>query len=91
MKSIMPTEKGTCYLCKRVCDTELHHIFGNRNRKLSDKDGLTVYLCHRCHWRVHNGSESAALRYRLHVEGQEKYEETHTLEEFRARYGRNYL
>lgn len=94
MKSIMPTEKGVCYKCKKVCDTQLHHIFSGSRRRNADQDGLMVYLCPCCHFRCHNtvnGKSAAEFRHPLYVDAQEKYEETHTREEFRARYGRNYL
>lgn len=49
-KSIMITRKGQCFLCGRFCQTEKHHIFeGSGRRKLSEKYGLWVYLCHECH------------------------------------------
>lgn len=102
MKSIMDTEDGKCYLCGRITGTETHHIFsGTANRKLSDADGLTVELCHLCHYRVHNGKQAPMLRYMLHLEGQTRYEEHYgpdlqaqgidPHEHFRRRYGRNYL
>lgn len=101
MKSIMDTVKGRCYLCGKECDTHLHHICGGSNRKISDRDGLTVYLCPLCHWRCHNGEQSPFVRYKLHREGQMRWMEVHgaeilregkdPVEEFRKRYGRSYL
>lgn len=101
MKSIMDTEPGRCYLCGRITGTETHHIFSAGNRKLADADGMTVELCHLCHWRCHNGSESPKYRFELHTEGQKRWEETYGVKlldegknpraEFMKRYGRNYL
>ena len=49
-KSIMPFDaKGRCYLCAKQRPTEEHHIFGGGMRKLSEKYGLKVHLCHWCH------------------------------------------
>lgn len=49
-KSILVTEKGKCFLCRRYGQTEKHHIFeGSGRRRLSEKYGLWVDLCHRCH------------------------------------------
>ena len=46
-------EEKRCWLCGRngaEDPLDVHHIFGGANRKLSDRFGLTVYLCHeRCH------------------------------------------
>ena len=50
----MKTTKGECYLCKRWCNTEEHHIFeGTANRKISEQEGLKVYLCPGCHRFIH--------------------------------------
>ena len=97
----MDTEKGRCYLCGCHRETELHHIFGGSNRRVCDQDGTTVYLCHRCHWRAHNGSESPYVRYKLHRDGQMRWMEVYGAEilkagkdpvcEFMKRYGRNYI
>lgn len=101
MKSIMDTEQGKCYLCGRETVTECHHIFGGSNRRISDKDGMTVYLCRLCHWRCHNGENSPIVRYRLHKDGEIRWiehfgpdilkEGGDPIAEFMKRYGRNYL
>lgn len=55
MNSIIQ-DKKRCYVCGNP-NVELHHIFyGTANRKLSDKYGLTVWLCplhHRGNVGVH--------------------------------------
>lgn len=94
-KSIMPGNiKGRCYFCRRICNTENHHIFYGRNRKRSDVDGMTVYLCHSCHNEPPNGvhfnktrdmfikrlGQGTWMRY---------YGKTH--DDFIQAYGRNYL
>lgn len=91
-KSIMPAnEKGRCYICDRKCPTQEHHIFGGANRKISDREGLTVYLCADCHTGnqgVHRNKELMDYMHRL---GQIVYEEKHTRQEFMQLFGRNYL
>lgn len=47
-KSILQKDKE-CFLCTRMQDLEQHHIFGGPNRKWSEKYGLKVWLCPRCH------------------------------------------
>ena len=57
-KSIMQTEHE-CYLCGRRFGLERHHVLaGTANRRLSEKYGLWVYLCHNCH----TGNGGAQLR-----------------------------
>ena len=45
------TDEGIpkCYICGRTRWIEHHHVYGGANRKLSEKYGLVVPLCHRCH------------------------------------------
>lgn len=87
-----------CWLCGRNGNgdpLDAHHIFGGANRKLSEKYGLVVPLCHR---RCHESGNLAAHRNkdtmrRLHEWGQRKAmeEQGWSIEEFRAVFGRNYL
>ena len=75
---------------------EEHHIFfGTANRKLSEKDGLKVWLCqyhHRGTKGVH-GKDGHELDERLKSIAQmfymQKYNKTE--DEFIKRYGKNYL
>ena len=87
-----------CFLCGRNGTTDpldAHHIFGGANRKLSERFGLVVHLCHdRCH---ENGKDAAhrnaATAQALHEYGQRLAMERNgwSIEEFRAVFGRNYL
>lgn len=94
MESILTTQPGICYLCQRHTHTECHHIyFGHGRRKISDKHGFIVYLCHAHHrgtYGVHGefGEENNMDLKRI---CQAKYEETHTREEFRQLIGKSYL
>ena len=48
-KSIIQ-ESRECYFCGRMTDLERHHVFGGvANRPISEKYGLTVWLCPECH------------------------------------------
>lgn len=92
------TEEKHCWLCGRngnVDPLDKHHIFGGPNRKLSEKYGLVVYLCHdRCHengvYAVHRCKETADL---LHRCGQRKamHDQGWTKEDFIRIFGKNYL
>ena len=57
-ESIMPTEKGICYICGCNQGRERHHcLHGTANRQKAEEHGLWVWLCHECHrtgkWSVH--------------------------------------
>lgn len=93
MKSILNTEKGTCYICGRRCPTEEHHIFNQTAyRKKSEADGLKVFLCYDCHHnRVHG--KDAESKYYLKRIGQRAWMDTYHggTAAFVERYGKNYL
>lgn len=101
-KSLLDTQKGKCFRCGRYTITERHHIFGGvANRRLSEQDGLWVYLCTGCHNIPPNGvhfNPQTALW--LHRIGQEAYEKKmaenglnaeEARRAFMQRYGKNYI
>lgn len=93
MKSIIAeNEKGTCYLCGRIGQTEEHHIFCGSNRRFSESHGLKVHLCPYCHRDNKAGvhSDPKKAQY-LHEIGQKAFEKTHTRKEFMMIFGKNYL
>ena len=87
-----------CFLCGRNGNgdrLERHHIFGGANRKLSEKYGLTVWLCgSRCHrdgaFSAHSNADVAEY---LHKYGQLKVmtEQSWDVEKFIEVFGKNYL
>lgn len=90
-------ELRECFLCGRNGRgdrLERHHIFGAANRKLSEKYGLTVWLCgDRCHrngeYSAHRNADTAAY---LHRYGKRKaLNEGMTREQFRELFGKDYL
>lgn len=91
-KSILQTEKR-CFLCGSQTWLEEHHIFeGTANRKISEKNGFKVYLCHYCHNEPPKGVHfNRANNLKLKRACQRKYEETHTREDFMRLIGKNYL
>lgn len=92
-------EHRKCFLCERV-ETEynrleVHHIFQGRGRRqISDRYGLTVLLCHKCHneppYGVHQNADTMLL---LHQYGQRKamIEQGWTVQQFIEVFGKNYL
>ena len=89
MKSILQNEKR-CFLCVSTQNLELHHcIHGVANRKIADREGLTVWLCHSCHSKVHDSDRELDLK--LIQFAQSVYESKHSREEFRALFGKSWL
>ena len=93
MKSIIQEIKE-CYVCKTTYNLHLHHIFyGTANRKISDKNGFTVYLCqyhHEGDYGVH-GKYGDKLNRELKQLCQKKFEEKDTRDNFIKLIGRSYL
>jgi hypothetical protein len=90
MKSIIQNEKK-CWVCGSTRHLEKHHCFGASNRKLSEKFGLTIWLClehHRGNTGVHFNPELADM---VHRHAQTVFEKEHSREEFMTIFGRNYL
>ena len=96
-RSILQEKTGECYICRalgiyRIQPVQEHHIFGNvANRKISEAEGLKVYLCLPHHTdgaaAVHNNKN---MMHWLKVKGQLAYEEEHSREEFMELIGKNY-
>lgn len=91
-------EYKTCFLCGRNGNgdpLEHHHIFGGDRRKLSEKYGLYVYLCHsRCHiYGPYSPHQNGEVMDYLHKYGQRKAmkEQGWTTEDFMKVFGANYL
>ena len=55
MQSIIDgNRKDRCYICGRYGSMQEHHMMhGTANRRNAEHYGLKVYLCPRCHHRVH--------------------------------------
>ena len=90
----------TCYLCVRLHGDyrihkyrEEHHIFlGNPGRKLSEAEGMKVYLCQDHHQTgpeaVHKNRKISRL---LQQDAQRAFEKTSSREQFMKLFGRNYI
>lgn len=91
-KSILSNKKK-CFVCGKTGMLDVHHIYGGRNRSVSDANGFWVYLCRWCHTggghSIHNDPEHR-LDNELKQACQTVYERTHTREEFMELVGRNY-
>lgn len=91
-KSIVQS-KRECLICGDINNLELHHIiYGTANRKLSDKFGLTCYLCHYHHTGGDGIHFNKEMDLKLKKHAQKKFEEqVGTREQFIKIFGRNYL
>ena len=87
-----PTVEKKCYITGATEGLHKHHIFGAANRKLSEQYGLYVYLIPEYHNMSDKGVHfNKEFDLQLKREGQRKFEETHSREDFLRLFGRNYL
>lgn len=92
MKSILQQEK-VCYLCGRTYNLEKHHIFGGvANRRISESQGLWVWLCgDTCHRGTDGAQYDRDKNIMLKMDAQTAFEKTHSHNEWMKIIGRNYL
>lgn len=96
-KSIISNEHH-CFICGFPY-VHKHHIYpGIGRREMSEHFGLWVYLCPRHHNQagsyvaVHSGMpDGKEIDHKLRVLGPQKFEETHTREEWHRYFGKSYL
>lgn len=92
MKSIIQNEKQ-CYVCGTTYNLHDHHIFeGFANRKLSEREGLKIWLCGRHHNLSREGiHQNRELDLKIKKMAQEKWQEKNnkTKEDFIKIFGRS--
>ena len=91
-ESILQKSKR-CWVCHSVYALERHHVMhGTALRKMSEKYGLTVWLCaehHRGNAGVHGRNHALDIALRKYA--QRKFEERYSHHEWMRIFGRNYL
>lgn len=88
-ETIVTDYVDTCLICgHRPAEHGHHLICGSGKRKNGTKDKLKIPVCAECHNRIH--SDGASMKLSKMV-GQAIYEQTHTREEFRKRYGNSHF
>lgn len=86
-------QKGErCYLCGKTVTLERHHVFGGTaNRKLSEKFGLWVWLCHECHTGTDGAQYIREKNQNLKRLGQIAFEARHSHDEWMQVFRKNYI
>jgi len=88
-----------CYVCDSEYSLSNHHVYGGRNRKLSEKYDALVPLCFSCHRLVHDQlsqklNNQLKLEFQLSIE--QVFMDIYECEQESARdrfileFGRNY-
>lgn len=94
MKSVLSNDKE-CYICHSTYNLHRHHVFGGTaNRKKSEKEGCWVYLCAPHHNMSDAGvhfDKEANLKLKRECQAAWMAENDKSIDEFRKRFGKNYL
>lgn len=89
-ESIIKTEPGVCLLCGKHGQTQKHHLMsGTANRRLSEEDGLFIYVCPMCHEMIHRFPEINRTTKQFAEKVWRDYYGK-SKEEWIARYGKSY-
>lgn len=88
--TLLPAEPSHCYRCGFWKETARHEVFGGTRRNASKVYGLWVNVCPTCHEILHQyGSERLILQREAQSVAMLEYH--WTADEFRRRFGKNYL
>lgn len=91
MKSILMDKEYGCLVCGSPYVEEHHVFYGTADRRLSNKYGLTVYLCAKCHRGSTGVHFNLELDRALKRMAQKKFEELYSHDEFMRLFMRSYL
>lgn len=89
LKSILTTNFDVCYVCGKPRQ-QIHHIIGAAYRKKSEKYGLLIPICEKCHREVHD-SPNQELNRKLKADAESKFLMTYSFETWMREFHKNYL
>ena len=89
-KSILQNDYR-CYVCGKMWDLHIHHIFGGARRKISDKNGCMVYLCAEHHTGKRGVHSCRELDLSLKRLCEEEFVKMYGKESFMRLFGKSYI
>lgn len=72
--SLYNSRSDGCWLCGNP-NVEEHHILPSSRRPISDREGLTIYLCHEHHQGIAGVHKDKSLDRWLRKDAQRRWEE----------------
>lgn len=87
IKSIITNDFDHCYLCGRT-EPQIHHIMNKYHKRKSEKWGLLIPLCYKCHAKLHDNDNNMNQMRKM---GQRKFEEIYSRDMWMYEFGKNYL
>lgn len=94
-KSILiDPEEMKCAVCGKQRELQWHHVIhGTANRVISDRYGLTVWLCQSCHEKLHGAGNEywRDVDNQLKVAAQRKFEDFYGHDMWMGLFHKNYF
>lgn len=87
LKSILTDDFDYCFICGMPRE-QIHHVMNAHNRKKSEKYGLIIPICAKCHDDIHNRNELANKN--LKRLAQIKFEMIYGHKKWFEEFGKNY-
>lgn len=84
----MTSDWEHCFICGRE-QQQVHHIFNKYDKKRSEKYGLLIPICCKCHSDIHDRNES--LNKKIKQLAQEKFELMYSRELWIQEFKKSYL
>ena len=88
LKSIITGDWEHCFVCGKEAHP-IHHIFNKTDKKRSEKYGLLIPVCYKCHSDIHDRNES--LNKRIKKLAQTKFESKYGKELWMAEFKKSYI
>ena len=71
--------------------TERHHVIEGKNRGNSERWGLTIMMCHKCHDKLHFDPKESGMAEKYKKMAQMAFEYEFDHEKWMTIFGRNYI
>ena len=87
IKSILTNDMDYCFLCGKPRQ-HIHHCMNAANPKKTEKYGLLIPVCSKCHSWIHDKDDNMKFVRQI---AQRKFEEKYSRELWMEEFGKNYL
>ena len=88
IKSIMTEDFENCFVCGKPAQ-QWHHVMNKADKKKSEKYGLLIPVCAKCHSRIHDTDEE--LNKQIKKIAQADFMMEHSFGLWMKEFGKNYI
>ena len=88
IKSIMTDDFEHCFVCGKQAQ-QWHHVMNKSDKKKSEKYGLLIPVCSKCHAKIHDTDEE--LNKQIKKIAQADFLKDHSFADWLRIFGKSYL